>query len=951
MKEYRSRNSGRYVFNEDIHNLQDLALSSAELFRDADSNFIISGCAITITENHGIYTIHVASGYVWLNDKIRKVNAFTGTTSNIGSIGIYETQPESPQITYFSGESDYQYNDYASEVRINFDNTDNIACLMAEYVVSEYKFPDLRSVYFNHYCIMNNGTPGNTDYLVAGEIDVTTLKISHTPIADIFVLKAGDYLNDGASLVFTDGDDHTVISGNGLTVGGSIVGEDIQILNDAIVTGSVTADSFIKSGGSSSEFLKADGSVDNTPYAAASALNSYLLLTGGTISGDLAVRNLTVNSDLAISGEGTVTKDFKILRDLTVSGESTFNDIIGADLSLSGSITEATNITLSGNIHASTGTFGSIQTSGTLVVGGTLTTASTASIGGDTTINGELTATKIIKLNGAANQFLMANGDTIDTVFAEASSLNNYLLLTGGTITGNLTCQADITAAAFKVPNESGFLKADGQIDDSTYLQTTGNGAISGNLTANKFLVPNGTANGFLKANGDVDTTTYAPVSSLSSYLPLTGGSLSGALTSSSTIQASGFIVSGGSSSGFLKADGSIDSNVYLTGIASDTIETSMIKNNAITAAKISNGAVGSDQIANGAVGNSELGSGAVTTAKIYDLAVTTAKINDGAVTTVKIADGAIINAKIANDAITNAKIADGTIITSKIADYAITTDKIAGSAITNAKINNLAITADKIADRTITSAKIRYGSITTNELAEGSVTSSKLANGLLDPYFLKTGGVISGSITASSFIVTNGTSSGFLKANGSIDNNTYARIVGGDKLEFGVSGYKTYIQSDDSGCDFTDSNGPYTFDNDVYINDDIKLYTNGTITASKFKIPGGTAAQFLLADGTTLHETSILGCIPDLGIETSLIDDDAITSAKLAQGSVTDRAFGNNTISGTHITVNTLPIDRLAQGITTNIPAGENGILVFEHGILTSIVFSQGRITPDYPY
>ncbi len=48
MKEYRSRNSGRYIFNEDMHNLQDLALSPTEMFKDCGLDFVISGCKITV---------------------------------------------------------------------------------------------------------------------------------------------------------------------------------------------------------------------------------------------------------------------------------------------------------------------------------------------------------------------------------------------------------------------------------------------------------------------------------------------------------------------------------------------------------------------------------------------------------------------------------------------------------------------------------------------------------------------------------------------------------------------------------------------------------------------------------------------------------------------------------------------------------------------------------------
>jgi hypothetical protein len=54
---------------------------------------------------------------------------------------------------------------------------------------------------------------------------------------------------------------------------------------------SVTATSFVKTGGTSSQFLKANGSIDSNSYALSSALGNYLPLTGGTLSGTLEVSN------------------------------------------------------------------------------------------------------------------------------------------------------------------------------------------------------------------------------------------------------------------------------------------------------------------------------------------------------------------------------------------------------------------------------------------------------------------------------------------------------------------------------------------------------------------------------------------------------------------------------------------------------------------------------------
>lgn len=78
------------------------------------------------------------------------------------------------------------------------------------------------------------------------------------------------------------------------------------VRDGATFNASVTAASFIRSGGTSSQFLKADGSVDATAYypnsnpsgfITASALSGYLPLGGGTLTGSLTV---SVNSGITV---------------------------------------------------------------------------------------------------------------------------------------------------------------------------------------------------------------------------------------------------------------------------------------------------------------------------------------------------------------------------------------------------------------------------------------------------------------------------------------------------------------------------------------------------------------------------------------------------------------------------------------------------------------------------
>ena len=82
----------------------------------------------------------------------------------------------------------------------------------------------------------------------------------------------------------------------------------MAILKDLIVQGTsrflnnvtgtnITADIFVKSGGTSAQFLKADGSVDSNTYATSSSLGSYLPIAGGTLTGPLGIPGTSTASD------------------------------------------------------------------------------------------------------------------------------------------------------------------------------------------------------------------------------------------------------------------------------------------------------------------------------------------------------------------------------------------------------------------------------------------------------------------------------------------------------------------------------------------------------------------------------------------------------------------------------------------------------------------------------
>ena len=207
------------------------------------------------------------------------------------------------------------------------------------------------------------------------------------------------------------------------------------------------------------------------------------------------------------------------------------------------------------------------------------------------TAGGNVTATGFIKRDGQANQFLKADGSVDSNSYALASSLSNYLPLSGGTLTGNLDLGGNTLEMA--IGDYSSSLNG----SSLTFSHTEGQASIRLS-TVDKFLSLTGAK---ILLNG-VDSSTYitesaltgyatqswvasqlagyATTSQLAGYLPLTGGTLTGTLTVNSNIvgyniqsdgvitaggnvTATGFIKRDGQANQFLKADGSVDSNSY----------------------------------------------------------------------------------------------------------------------------------------------------------------------------------------------------------------------------------------------------------------------------------------------------------------------------------------------------------------------------------------------------
>ena len=163
-------------------------------------------------------------------------------------------------------------------------------------------------------------------------------------------------------------------------VAGSLTG-----VTTLTASGAITAGSFVKSSGTSSQFLKADGSVDGT---------AYLPLSGGTLTASTGETPLTIKSSdnsgayinfrksngdsfgqIGIITSGPVFYNGSADKTIWHAGNSNLNtvDWTAKTLTLAGSISGATTISASGNITTSARLISTVAT-GTQPLGITSTT-------------------------------------------------------------------------------------------------------------------------------------------------------------------------------------------------------------------------------------------------------------------------------------------------------------------------------------------------------------------------------------------------------------------------------------------------------------------------------------------------------------------------------------------------------------------------------------------------
>ena len=380
-------------------------------------------------------------------------------------------------------------------------------------------------------------------------------------------------------------------------IGSAIPTAALDIVGDARVSGVVTATSF-----------SGDGSLlTNLPSGGGGTSSQWTTgATGITTTSNVGIGTTNASYKLHVVGSGSTTLiidngSAKIVGNLNVTGTvyATDFDMVpggGGYQSLPGIVTSiiaGSGITISPTNGTGAVTIYSTNTSQwTSSVSGISTTSnvginssiptSALDVLGNAKISGVTTASSFVKSGGTSSQFLKADGSvdssTYLTSYTETDTLNS---VTGrGNSTSNGISVGVLTATSIVKSGgtSSQFLKADGSVDSSTYLTTTGSGVnLTGIVTSivagNNITISGSTGQVTVNSTGGnpsqwtssasgITTTSNVGIKSTtpSSALDVLGNAkISGVTTASS------FVKSGGTSSQFLKADGSVDSSTYLT--------------------------------------------------------------------------------------------------------------------------------------------------------------------------------------------------------------------------------------------------------------------------------------------------------------------------------------------------------------------------------------------------
>ena len=339
------------------------------------------------------------------------------------------------------------------------------------------------------------------------------------------------YRDTGSTWVLLSPSSTGTITGSGaagqiaLWSGASSITGDSGLTYDSAAN-SLTADKFIVSGGTSSQFLKGDGSLDSNTYLTSSALTGYVPYTSATANVNLGSFDLT--ADLITGATGSFTSS---------GGSNTF----GITHSSGSGI--ALNISKDGNGEGLIVTKGSGSGNAATINGGLVRIENNSNDAQLQIVSSIAPSLRIDNASTGATRRIGLGLATASNNFIQGTTGGELCLFNSSTTPSPILFGIYDTATlqtneAGRVSSLLNFLL--GQTTDTgEKLQVTGNVKITGTLSATSLGITGGTANTLLATNGSTI--------SAGSNITISGGTISAAsstFTAGAGIDITGSVIS-----------------------------------------------------------------------------------------------------------------------------------------------------------------------------------------------------------------------------------------------------------------------------------------------------------------------------------------------------------------------------------------------------------------------
>lgn len=344
-------------------------------------------------------------------------------------------------------------------------------------------------------------------------------------------------------LLHTNG---TSYFGNSLSVGYSTYAATSYMLDvngTANIVGALTAASIAKTGGTSAQFLKADGSVDSSVYLTSSSLGAYLPLTGGTLTGALNGTSATFSGVVTATGNAATSSAAILNNENGASGTAQYYadfkagaTVIGRILRGNGAVGYESNglnfdnyagmlikLNSLGGSGGGLTVVGGATTLGAALYGTSAVFSSTVQIGNNQVI---LTPTsmgydstyKVLAIGtGVSNTNVSLNYNPSGNAGAEFSGTGQIFIAHNKGILAPNAANTNYIAVLRPVGNGvyfGGGMSSGEVAGNGLFISTSGAGTFTSNVSASNFRVYNGSTTGgyFIHKAGWVGSgTDYAP--------------------------------------------------------------------------------------------------------------------------------------------------------------------------------------------------------------------------------------------------------------------------------------------------------------------------------------------------------------------------------------------------------------------------------------------------------